>query len=315
MAYTMAGAYKSFYTPKYRTNRAFKAPKAPIQPTIPAGFEQVYKDMMAYNGTFTLILNIRSAIARYGKLTDKQWAALKKCLTPQPAQDPSVVLVDTCNIPIIVSPSAARYIAKTHNWPLNPCTLVVTQIKSHDRRSLTMMVKMDWSSNVSVCRCCGKSLTDWKSQATGVGPYCVKRTSIQYVRNKADVARFQKEMEDLCSKIGEVEVVVKKWHIREGLDSLSRAVSSSSPTKIEVKVPDVLVFPLTYCDWNDKERVLTLKEHLVPAVDSTTSAIGIHNRSTNKTVNFIRHAAIRTDNKVKFISTELDNPITLYITK
>jgi hypothetical protein len=289
--------------------------KKPVQPTIPAGFDQVYKDLIAYNGTFNLILNIRSAITRYGKLSDKQWAAVKKCLAPQPVQDPSVILVDKCNIPIIVSTSAARYIAKTHNWPLNPCTLIATQIKSHDRRSITMMVKMHWSSNVSVCRCCGKSLTDWKSQATGVGPYCVKRTNIQYVRNQADVARFQKEMEDLCAKIGEVEVVVKKWHIKSGLDALNIAVSASKPTKLEVVIPEALVFPLNYCDWDEKERILTLKKHLVPIVDHTTDAIAIHNRNTNKTVNFIRHAAIRMDDKIKFMSTELDNPITLYITK
>lgn len=312
MRYTMVGA---FNTPKYRTNRAFKLPKGPVQPTIPAGFDQVYKDMMAYNGTFSLIINIRSALARYGKLTDKQWAAVKKCLAPQPVQDPSIVLVPKCNVPILVSASAARYIAKANNWPLNPCTLVVTQIKSHDRRSVTVKVKMDWSSNIGVCRCCGKTLTDWKSQATGVGPYCVKRTNIQYVRNKADVARFQKEMEDLCAKIGEVEVVIKKWHIKDGLNAFNDAIAQSSPTKLEFAVSDSLLFPLNYCDWNDQERTLTLKEHLASQVTSMTNAIAVCNPTTNKTVKFIRHAAVRVDGKIKFMSTELDNPITLYITK
>lgn len=302
MAFSMAGSL-------------YQKPKKPVKTTIPPGFEQVYKDMMAYNGTFNLILNIRSAINRYGKLTDKQWAAVKKCLAPQPVQDPSLILVDKCNIPIVVSPSAARYIAKTHNWPVNPCTLIATQIKSEDRRTFTLKVKMDWSTNVSECRCCGKTLTDWKSQATGVGPYCVKGTNIQYVRNKADIARFQKEMEDLCTKIGEVEVVIKKWHMKCGTTDLHDAVANSNPVKLEVKVPDSLIFPLNYCDWNEQERTLTLKEHLVPHVDSTTDAIAIHNRTTNKTVKFVRHAAVRFDDKIKYMSTELDNPITLYITK
>lgn len=323
MAYTMAGAY---HASKYqKLYKAAKKAATSKQPTIPAGFDQVYKDLMAYNGTFNLLLNIRSAIMRYGKLSDKQWMAAQKCLAPQAVQDPSLILVDICNIPITVTPTSARYIAKKHNWPVNPCTLTATQIISQDSRTVTLRVKMDWSSNVSSCRCCGKTLTDWKSQATGVGPYCVKRTSIPYVRNQADVARFQKEMEDLCAKMGEVEVVIKKYHIKEGRRNLDAAVQASSPTKIEVNVPTNLVFPLSYCDWKEKERVLLMKEHLSPTSLEHAKAVSIHNSVTDKSVNFISHIsyidrakyAIPQDATVvkAYMSTGLDKPIALIIIK
>lgn len=312
MAYTMAGAY---YTPKYRTNRAFKTPKAPIQPTIPAGFEQVHQDLMAYNGTFNLVLNIRSALIKWGKLTDKQWEAVKKCLAPQPVQDPTITLVDKCNIPIVINPTAARYIAKVHNWSVNPCTLAVTQIKSQDRKTITVKVRINWSGNVSVCRCCGKTLTDWKSQATGVGPYCVKRTNIPYVRNKADIARFQKDMEDLCTKIGEVDVVLKRWAIKEGMEAINTTIANTKPVKTKVNAPTEVIIPLQRCDWNEHRRTLTIQKALCTAVNDLTNCVAVHNKVTGATVTFIKQVTtnLHLYGSYMFVSSELANPITLYI--
>jgi hypothetical protein len=317
MAYTMAG------------NNYTKRAKGPVAATIPAGFEQVYKDMIAYTGTFDLILNIRNAINRYGKLTDKQWEAVKKCIAPKVVQDPSVILVAKCNIPITVSPNAARYIAKVHNWPLNPCTLMVTQIKSQDHRTITMMVKMDWSSNVSVCRCCGRSLTDWRSQATGIGPTCVKGTNIQYVRDKNDIARFQKDMEDLCVTMGEVEVVLKKWHFKEGKELVDKAINICVPVKLAsvpstpaglVKVLDTMTIPYHYCTWNKESRKLLVKRELVAAEfvdDKPPMRINVYNNSTGVTGAFdwCGDSASNVAYLHAYISVQFENPITLIILK
>jgi len=56
--------------------------RKPITHHIPVGFNKVYDDLMNYNGSFGLMLSIRSAMAKYGKLTDKQWAAIAKCTSP-----------------------------------------------------------------------------------------------------------------------------------------------------------------------------------------------------------------------------------------
>lgn len=236
MAFPMAGAFPARKY-KTRTTSVSRAPRKPVTIEVPMGCEQVHTDLMAYNGSFAFVLDLRSKLCKYGKLSDKQWEAAKKCLAPKPVADPNVVLVDSCNIPIVISATAARYIAKTHNWPMNPTTLVVTQIKNRDRRGFTATVRADWSGSVSACRCCGKSLTDWRSQATGVGPVCVKRTGIQYVTNKQDIARFQKDMENLCKTMGEVEVYIKEWHVKQGLLMVHQATDNAIPKVVAPPKP------------------------------------------------------------------------------
>jgi hypothetical protein len=292
MAFTMAGAQ---FAPKYRTNRAAKTAKKSVAPTIPAGFDQVYKDLLAYNGNFHVIVSIRSALMRYGRLTDKQWQTVQKCLAPKPQIDPSAILVDKCDIPITISPSAARNIGLHHNWPINPCTLRVTQIKTVSGSVYTLRVKIDWSGNVSVCRCCGRTLTDWRSQATGVGPFCVKRTSIQYVRNQADVTRFQQEMEQLCKQLGEVEITINKWMFRLGLNYVRDAVNDALKTKpvtmvykpqppAPPKPAPVPVLLLSDCIWNEQFRTLVTKVN----VDPQAELVKVYNPITQVAVMFQR---------------------------
>lgn len=268
MAFPMAGAiYARSY--KKRTNSASTAPRKPAVIVVPTGLEQVHKDLMAYSGTFGFVLDLRSKLCKYGKLSDRQWEAAKKCLTPKPVADPNEVLVDSCNVPIVVSATSARHIAKSVGWSMNPTTLVVTQIKNRDRRGFTATVKADWTGSVSVCRCCGKSLTDWRSQATGVGPVCVKGTGIQYVRNQQDVARFQKEMQDLCQKMGEVEVYIKGWHVKEGMHMIDSIASTATPKVVVAppkpanpvlkKISNNISVLSTLFQWNPEIRTFTGK--------------------------------------------------------
>lgn len=290
----MAGAINA-RTYKTRTTSASRAPRKPATIVVPTGFEQVHTDLMAYNGTFGFVLDLRSKLCKYGKLSDKQWEAAKKCLAPKPVADPSLVLVDTCNIPIVVSATAARYIAKSNNWSMNPTTLTVTQIKNRDRRGFTAVVKADWSGTVTDCRCCGKSLTDWRSQATGVGPVCVKRTGIKYVTDKNDIARFQKEMQDLCQKMGEVEVYIKEWHVKEGLLMVHQVTDNATPKKVVATASPVLQrvsttteVNITDLQWDDKTRTFTgdwSKLRSMPNFPMPDS-IKVYNHQTQREVTF-----------------------------
>ena len=311
MAFSMAGSYRS---PKYSNRRGSSAIRKPVTITIPAGLEPLHNELMAYNGTFHLLLNLRSSLLRWGKLTDKQWDAVKKCLTPKPIPDPAQILVPTCNVPITVSASAARYIAKKNNWSINPCTLMVTSIKSIDRRGFAVTVKADWTGSVGVCRCCGKTLTDWKSQATGVGPYCVKRTGITYVRNQQDVARFQQEMADLCTKLGEVEIYIKRYHMKSGEMALEKAALSASPVKAQVSLEDRNhVIPLHLCMWNPVTRVLAAKKSdMRISVGELPQVIAVDNLKTLTMVLFVKLPS-STGSVAQYASTGFDNPMRLVI--
>jgi hypothetical protein len=294
MAFPMAGAIHA-RSYKKRTNSATTAPRKPAVIVVPTGLEQVHTDLMAYSGTFGFVLDLRSKLCKYGKLSDKQWEAAKKCLTPKPVADPNEVLVDSCNVPIVVSATSARHIAKSVGWSMNPTTLVVTQIKNRDRRGFTATIKADWTGSVSVCRCCGKSLTDWRSQATGVGPVCVKGTGIQYVRNQQDVARFQKEMQDLCQKMGEVEVYIKGWHVKEGMHMIDSIASTATPKKVVAtaspilqRVPTTTEVNITDLQWDDKTRTFTgdwKKLRSMPNFPMPDS-IKVYNHQTQREVMF-----------------------------
>jgi hypothetical protein len=274
---------------------------------IPTGFDQVYNDLMKYNEMFSFVLNMRTTMNQYGKLTDKQWAAIAKCLAPKPKVDPLQVLVEDCSIPITIATSSARHIAKVNQWSFNPRTLTVKQIISKSGGGYKLKVAIDWSGNVSECRCCGKALSDWRSQATGVGPYCVKKTGVPYVRNQADVARFQKEMETLAATIGEVEVFIKKWAL-EQRDTylLDNAIQTTTPTKIEIK-PTGVVIPIQYLDWKPETKTLEAKlGNLINFFDVTRPPqnLGVFNSVTGKTAQFMLRSEI--GGVVKYELLDLD---------
>lgn len=296
MAFQLAGASPA-RSYKKRTNSASTAPRKPAVIVVPTGLEQVHTELMAYNGTFGFVLDLRSTLCKCGKLSDKQWEAAKKCLAPKPVVDPNEVLVDSCSIPIVVTATSARHIAKTVNWPMNPTTLVVTKIKNRDRRGFTATIKADWTGNVSVCRCCGKSLTDWRSQATGVGPVCVKGTGIQYVRSQQDVARFQQEMQDLCTKMGEVEVYIKGWHVKEGMTTIDNITSTATPKVVAPapaptvtlqRVPTTTEINITNLQWDDKTRTFTGDWKKLRSMPNwpVPDSITVYNHETQREVTF-----------------------------
>lgn len=322
MAFQMAGSLypkKRFAQP--RTNKAYKAPKAPVTPTIPAAMTSVYQQLMAYNGTFYFLLDARSKMLKYGQLSDKQWSAVSKCLNPvQSTPNVAEILVEKCHVPIQITAMAARHIAKANNWPINPCTLAITQIKNKDRKGITVKAVINWTGNIGVCRCCNKTLTDWKSQATGVGPYCVKRTGFPYVRNQADVTRFQNDMQALCKKLGEVEFFLKNWSIVAGGPDLDAIIRASTPVK--VNADDALVYPLRKFDWDQTTRILSadtryLTDHQYNFAAAMPETVGIHNPATDVTVKFVKGATMPggrgSKAKVSYYSINIDKPITLML--
>jgi hypothetical protein len=81
------------------------------------------------------------------------------------------------------------------------------------------------TSDVTSCRCCGLDLTDWKSQATGVGPICAKKLGIPYVKNQEDVLVFKKLLKLKIDEIGDLTFWIPKSQIVEGLDDLQSQIN------------------------------------------------------------------------------------------
>jgi hypothetical protein len=184
--------------------------------TIPSGFEQVAHYIQTYSGNFTFILDLRNKLNRYKQLSLNQWIAAAKAHKRDldNAKPSAPIKPIPCQIPITIAAHAARKIAKEKGWKFNPMTLLVHEILGMENNKLIKLrVSVNWTGNVTSCRCCGKPLSDWRSQATGVGPVCVKHLSIPYVKNQQDVTRFQLDMEKLCESLGVVEIDINRYHL------------------------------------------------------------------------------------------------------
>lgn len=276
------------------------SPSMPLVQPVTTGYSpELEQFLLSYNGTFSFILDIRSKFLKYKRLSDKQWDGVRKCMVQQQKNNAGpITTAIKCSIPIVVSATAARVIAKMHGWSFNPCTFVLTSIVSYDRKGYTVKGKIDWTGNATSCRCCQKDLTDWRSQATGVGPVCVKRLSISYVKDKNDIARFQKEMEDLCAKLGEVEFYIKKWSMddnyRKAIDKTialiansasTQAITTPAPTPVVAYTPPYISESVNIryanCDWDDSFRRLTVKHKM-----SCYKTIYVLNEKTGNKVQF-----------------------------
>lgn len=321
-----------------------RKPARPKTAIIPAGMQQVYNDLMSYSGSFPLLNNLRDSINRYGKLSDKQWAAAKKCLAPK-TPNAATIQPANCNIPITVTVSAARRIGRANKWPINPCTFTVTQLISRRYgKTFKVRARIDWDTAVSVCRCCGRTLTDWRSQATGVGPVCVKRTNIPYVKTQADVAAFQQSMKTLVAQLGEVEFEVKSWHLINGESDLRNVVFTSStthatqvvsaakaviaantpvsasiaatptPPSIGSVVNPYIIFNIADCNWFETKRVLQVPPKVAAVRKDEifyADSINIYNTQTDTQVCF-KFSNIENNGK-RFVFTNVERAIVLWV--
>jgi hypothetical protein len=71
---------------------------------------------------------------------------------------------------------------------------------------------------------CGRDLTDWRSQATGVGPVCSKSLGIPYVKNELDVEVYKKLLKLKIDKIGDLTFWLAKSQIKEGREDLENSL-------------------------------------------------------------------------------------------
>ena len=106
----------------------------------------------------------------------------------------------------------------------NPFLVTISKVLNETSKAYQVVGRMN-TSDVTSCRCCGKDLTDWRSQATGVGPVCSKYLNIPYVKNVEDVAVFKKMLKLKIEEIGDLTFWVPKSQIVEGLDELSSQTS------------------------------------------------------------------------------------------
>jgi hypothetical protein len=159
-----------------------------------------------YKGNNNFMNSLKSGLQRYGRLTDKQLAA------------PINV-----NVNIKVKRFIAKKIKEENGLEFAPFMLTISKVLRETAKAYQVVGKMT-TSDVTSCRCCGKDLTDWRSQATGVGPVCSKNLNIPYVKDMSDVEVYKKLLKLKIDQIGDLTFWLAKSQIVEGYDDLSEAV-------------------------------------------------------------------------------------------
>jgi hypothetical protein len=176
-----------------------------------------------YNGNNTFILSLKGGLNKYGSLTPKQLSAagnfFSKFDQPQP-----VSVEKEVNVNLKVSKFIAKRIAEDNELEFNPYLVTITKVLRTTNRAFQVVGRMN-TSDVTSCRCCGKDLTDWRSQATGVGPICSKSLGIPYVTKEEDVEVFKKLLKLKIENIGDLTFWVPKSQIKEGLEDLQSQLS------------------------------------------------------------------------------------------
>jgi len=176
-----------------------------------------------YKGDNGFIISLKGGLNRWGSLTPKQLSAagnfFSKYEQSQPVSEEKVV-----NVNLKISNFIAKRIAEDNNLEFKPFLVTVTKVLRTTNKAFQVVGRMN-TSDVTSCRCCGRDLTDWRSQATGVGPVCSKSLGIPYVRKEEDVAVYKKLLQLKMENIGDLTFWVPKSQIKEGLEELQKQIS------------------------------------------------------------------------------------------
>ena len=175
-----------------------------------------------YNGNNGFINSLQNGLKKYGKLTERQLLAAGKFFTklntPTQTQQPKEVNVD-----IKITKFIAKRVAEENELEFRPFLMTISKVLKETERAYQVVGKLT-VSDVSSCRVCGRDLTDWRSQATGVGPVCSKSLGIPYVKNELDVAVYKKLLKMKIDKIGDLTFWLAKSQIVEGKEDLENSL-------------------------------------------------------------------------------------------
>ncbi len=178
-----------------------------------------------YNGNNGFINSLKNGLNKYGSLTPKQLSAagnfFSKVSTPKKMEN--TTQPKEVNVNIKITKFIAKRVAEDNDLEFKPFLLTITKVLRETDKAYQVVGKMN-TSDVSSCRCCGKDLTDWRSQATGVGPVCSKSLGIPYVKNEEDVEVYKKLLKLKIDKIGDLTFWLAKSQIKEGKEELENSI-------------------------------------------------------------------------------------------
>ena len=204
---------------------------------IPSGYNEAAQYLESYKGSFAFLQKLQKVFNKYGNLSSNQWNAIVKCINSEKSRNQAnapgkAPIAVNCNTNIVLSRFIAQRVAKDNNMSIAPFTYIVKNVLFETAKAVKVTMEANYS-NVSVCICCGKDLTDWRSQATGMGKHCAEKLGITYIKDQNDVYRFKLEIAKKFAALGEITTVLPKSQIKEGLDNLMQLCNKTiAPTPV-----------------------------------------------------------------------------------
>jgi len=169
--------------------------------------------IVEYKGESKFVLDLQEKYKKYRRLTEKQvqagYKAVDREFQKNSQKEVNIKLVGNT---IKLGRNIARDIKEENNLEFHPILVDVTEIVTMSNRAMKLKAKLT-KENGGICRCCGKTLTDYMSQVTGIGPVCAKYVGVEHPKTKNDVEQFKADMSKKIDEIGEFEFWIPKRQI------------------------------------------------------------------------------------------------------
>lgn len=173
------------------------------------------KSIVEYKGESKFVLDLQEKFKKYRRLTEKQiqsgYQTVDREIQKNTQRDLNIPLIGET---IKLGRNIANDIKEEYNLQFNPILVDVTKVLTISNKAVKFKAKLT-KENGGICRCCGKSLTDYMSQITGIGPVCAKYVGVEHPKTKDEVEQFKKDMSDKIDEIGEFEFWIPKRQIVE----------------------------------------------------------------------------------------------------
>lgn len=272
---------------------------------------QLINHLENYSGTYPLMIELRDKYnARKGHnasgLSEKQWSIVKKNKSIETPQQPFRPTLFPFALDIVINKSAAfSHFKKKLGMKYGIFTLKVHSIenvvrsKSGNHYKLTMNVTPNTNGTVSVCRMCGKALTDHTSITTGIGPFCAKRLKAAKAY-KSDVKKFMEDVKIEFDKIGITQIEVWDSQIVEGVLPIMTEIENHFNKPVKVEHVTVLA---DHIDWLPIDRCFVVTR----SMNQHSDVQQLYNVLKSNEVVYVNIINPKTTNWVKFVRTIVDS--------
>lgn len=172
------------------------------------------KSIVDYKGQNTFVLDVKSKFEKWGTLTDAQVQAANKQITKELEASQRIELnVDVVGETIVVGRNTGEDLKKQKGLNFNPYLLDITEVSVITPKAIKFKGKLT-TKNCGVCKSCGRTLTDEFSRLTGYGKTCAGHLRVEYIKDKSEVERFNKDVLAKIEEIGEMEFWVPRRQIK-----------------------------------------------------------------------------------------------------